>query len=321
MRIPGVKTAKRFSKWMRARMLGGALILGYHRVINTSNDEYEICISPAHFAEHLETLRKHAHPLSLTELIKCLKQGTVPRKAIAVTFDDGYVDNLHNAKPLLEQYEIPATVFISTEYLGKAFWWDELAGLINSPPTLPDSLQIRFSGEIFEWRSAVSTRIKLINSLHRRLFLLDGNERESVIKTISEWSMAQRDDVDARRALTTSELIKLAEGGLIDIGSHTVTHPVLSILTVEQQREEISVSRKQLEEILDHPVVGFAYPNGMSTPETREIVRESGFHYACSSEPDLARSRHQLYQLPRFWPQDLNGEQFIRSVKPWLALS
>jgi peptidoglycan/xylan/chitin deacetylase (PgdA/CDA1 family) len=321
MRIPGVKTAKRVSKWIGARLFGGALILGYHRVADPIHDEYEICVSPAHFAEHLEILRKHAHPLSLLDLVQHLNEGTLPPKAVAVTFDDGYADNLQRARPLLQQYEIPATVFVSTDFLGKAFWWDELAWLINSPGTLPDALKIEISGGIFEWRVAASTRTKLVNSLHRRLFSLNEHARESAIDRIRKWSGAKLDDIDARRALTPVELLKLGEGGLVDIGSHTMTHPVLSALTVEQQRREISTSRNQLEEILNRPVVGFAYPNGVSTPETRKIVRESGYQYACSSEPDLARGAHQLYRLPRFWPQDLSGDQFIQSAKSWLDLS
>ena len=133
--------------------------------------------------------------------------------------------------------------------------------------------------------------------------------------------MAHPDDVDPRRALTSNELMQLIEGGLIDIGSHTITHPVLSALPVEEQRQEISMSRKQLEEILNRPVLGFAYPNGISTAETREIVRESGFHFACSSEPDLVRTNRQIFQLPRFWPKDLDGDKFIKSLRPWMDLS
>ena len=73
MRIPGLKTAKKFSRWVQARVLGGALILGYHRVTNVARDEYEICVSPDHFAEQMEVLSRYAHPISLSKLGKHLK--------------------------------------------------------------------------------------------------------------------------------------------------------------------------------------------------------------------------------------------------------
>src|SRR5262245_41049481 len=132
MRIPGVKTAKHVSHWVQARILGGALILGYHRVADVTRDEYEVCVTPKHFAEQMEVLRKVSQPIGLSELVQCLKASSVPPKAVAVTFDDGYADNLYEARPILERYLIPATVFVCTGYAGKEFWWDELDRLVMS---------------------------------------------------------------------------------------------------------------------------------------------------------------------------------------------
>ncbi len=320
MRIPGIKTIRRFPKWVRAHILGGALILGYHRIADVDGDDYKICVNPSHFTEHLEVLRKYTHPISLPELVGHLRQGTLPRKSVAITFDDGYVDNLHKAKPLLEQYQIPATIFISTNYLGGNFWWDELAWLIQSPQTLPDLLQLRIQGETFEWDSNASKREELAQSLYLKLLPLDFSQQKELINTIREWSSAQPEGLAGQRPLTIDELIQLAEGGLIDIGSHTLTHPVLTALPVEKQREEILMSRKRLEEILNRPVIGFSYPNGVSTAKTREVVKESGFQYACSSAPDLIRNSRHLYQMPRFWSQDVNGDEFIKSLRPWMSM-
>lgn len=320
MRIPGLKTIKRSLKWVRARVGGGAMILGYHRVADNASDGYNIGVTPAHFGEHLEILRKYTHPMPLVELTAHLKRGTLPRNAVAVTFDDGYADNLYNALPLLKSYQIPSTVFVCTEYLGQAFWWDELEWLIQSPLVLPDALELNVSGKSFEWHASRSNRVELLNSLHRYLFSMDFRERSDMIATIRRWSGAASYEPAGHRALTPDELVQLAVRGLVEIGSHTRTHPVLSSLPVEKQRTEIASSRTQLEWILNRPVVGFAYPNGAFTSETCEIVRESGFQYACSSKIDLVRDPSFMYELPRFWPTDGDGNQFLRMLKIWLRI-
>src|SRR5215216_2800912 len=151
MRFPGIKTAKTFSRWAQARILGGALILGYHRVEHLIHDEYEVSVTPQHFAEQMEILRKHAHPISLRELVQDLKKGSVQPRSVAVTFDDGYADNLYQAEPILEKYSIPAMVFVCTGYAGKEFWWDELVGLVTSSEAELGALCLEAGGNRFVW--------------------------------------------------------------------------------------------------------------------------------------------------------------------------
>src|SRR6185295_16005847 len=86
-----------------------ALVLMYHRVAEVSADPFSLCVAPERFSEHMDTLRKVAQPLRLQQLAHHLRSGTLPRRSVVVTFDDGYVDNLQKAKPLLERFDIPAT--------------------------------------------------------------------------------------------------------------------------------------------------------------------------------------------------------------------
>ncbi len=118
MRVRGLGRVRRSALWLRNRLAPGTLILRYHRVTDLPCDPYEQAVTPSHFAEHLEVLRKECCPLPLQDLLQAVQQGRVPRRAVAVTLDDGYADNLHNAKPLLERYAIPATVFVATGNLG-----------------------------------------------------------------------------------------------------------------------------------------------------------------------------------------------------------
>ena len=326
MRIPGIKTAKKFSRWLQARILGGALILGYHRISAAQDDVYEVCVSPENFAEQMEALRKYAHPISLSKLVQCLKQSLLPPKLVAVTFDDGYADNLDIAKPILEKYEIPATVFICTGYMGREFWWDELEYLVNSSRADPSTLRLQLGGVLFNWDPPqVSSEVgdpqvrrQLRRALYHSLLTLDVEDLNDAMEAVRKWSGVTSNEACVSRTMNEAELLQLAEGGLIEIGAHTRHHPMLPTLSFERQKEEIATNKRELEMLLGRPVAAFAYPNGQATPDTKQIVREAGFGYACTSLHDLVRAGSDLYELTRFWPKDVEGGSFARSLKWWL---
>jgi peptidoglycan/xylan/chitin deacetylase (PgdA/CDA1 family) len=328
MKIPGVKTAKAASRWVRARILGGALILGYHRISRPEADPYDNCVSPEHFAEHLDALRRWTNPLRLSQLVNHLKSGSLPPRSVAVTFDDGYVDNLEHAKPLLETYDIPATVFVSTGYKGREFWWDELDRLVMFSSADPGSLRLetgagRFQqkphsrGKEAEYPRQDTDRRQFARELYTFLLALDVEDLQRAMDTIRIWS-ALPSARDAVRAMDPNELKRLADSGLIELGSHTCNHLFLPRLSLERQREEILAGKQELETVLGKPVAGFAYPNGQFTEETRQIVREAGFAYACTSLQDVVRPETDLYDLTRFWQRDVDGDKFISGLNLWL---
>lgn len=121
-----------------------ALILMYHRVAEAASDPWSLCVAPERFAGHLQVLRTLARPVKLGDLTRLLINGHAPEpSSVTVTFDDGYNDNLCCAKPLLERYDVPATIFLTTGYLGsdREYWWDELERLFLQPGSLPSTLQ------------------------------------------------------------------------------------------------------------------------------------------------------------------------------------
>ncbi len=122
-----------------------------------------------------------------------------------------------------------------------------------------------------------------------------------------------------QRALTLDELKELADNELVEIGAHTVTHPMLAKLPVADQRAEIFQSKSYLETVLDRPVTCFSYPNGSSSEETESIVRDAGFMCACTSYNDVIWRGTNRYQLPRFWVPDWNGEMFSGWLRRWLS--
>jgi peptidoglycan/xylan/chitin deacetylase (PgdA/CDA1 family) len=120
--------------------------------------------------------------------------------------------------------------------------------------------------------------------------------------------------------MTEDEIRKVDSGGLIEIGAHTVNHPVLYSLPPAEQTREILKSKQHLESILDKPVQVFSYPHGSWSETTEEIVREAGYSCACASASDVVRRHDNRYRLPRFWVRNEGGELFDRWLKRWLAV-
>jgi peptidoglycan/xylan/chitin deacetylase (PgdA/CDA1 family) len=321
MRIPGLKFAKKTAEWLRNRIYPGAIIFGYHRIARVENDSFCNCVSPNHFAQQMEVLRRYANPVSLENLNARLDFGDPLPKTVCVTIDDGYVDTLTDAKPILEKYQIPVTVFVTTGNLGGEFWWDELERYILNMSENAGLLRLGLDEYILEWNFAnpnAAVRVSQIVSIANFLRPLDGNSRRQLLNRIKEWAGSKADLTSSQaRSMTPGELVSLTEGGLIQIGSHTVTHPILLGLSESERRYEVEESKRVLEEIIAKPVLGFSYPNGRYSDSDPDLVFRSGYRYACASSNGTARSTNNRFRLPRFWIGNIDGESFHRWLKWW----
>ena len=140
---------RRYGRRVANTLLPGALILNYHRVAEPGLDPWELRVSPRHFDEHLDVVRRLGRPTQLSQLTEMLRDGKPMKGAVAITFDDGYFDNYENARPLLEKHGIPATIFVVSGSIGseRGFWWDELAALLLRPGCLPSVLELSIHGK------------------------------------------------------------------------------------------------------------------------------------------------------------------------------
>lgn len=341
-----LRTARRMLVRTRGRVSGPALVLMYHRIATVAADPWQLAVTPSHFAEHLEVVRRHGGPLTIRDLSRALSAGRIPRRAIALTLDDGYADNLLEARPLMAKHDVPATIFITAACLGRpeGFWWDRLEGLVLTPVELPRWLRLEVRGEIHRhdlgpdqrypvevqrqhagWRAGTdfpTERHRLFVTLYRLLRPLGDPERQRVLTNLAAWSGGAAGPSTAR-PLTSSEARAIGGDGLVEIGAHTLTHPQLSALDQEAQREEIRGSRVALEEATGREVVSFAYPYGSPsdyTPETVTLVAEAGYSGACTTFPGAVRRSSGRFELPRLHVGDCDGDDFARRLADWTAL-
>jgi peptidoglycan/xylan/chitin deacetylase (PgdA/CDA1 family) len=335
--VRGVGLLRRLARQIAPK----AIILLYHRVIEVDSDPQWLCVPPWLFAEHLEILRHKYYPLSLVDLCERMRQGNLPPKAIVVTFDDGYADNLHAARPLLKQFDVPATTFVVAGQVGKTeeFWWDELARILLATPVLPPFLHLTIAGKVYTWSLKVgdsSVPIQHWNVIketdnpchaaYREIALLleglDNQTREGLLTGLREWAGVDRMGRTDYRSLSIEELGSLAQDGLVEIGAHTMTHPILSRLSRIEQLAEIAESKRLLEKLAGRPVVSFSYPFGYQESyslETVQLVKETGFACACSNFPGKIQPGTDPYQLPRFLVRDWKSDEFSCKLEEWFA--
>lgn len=334
---------RRLLRRARSFLIGGAVILLYHRVYDADFDPWLLSVSPKNFDDQMAHLRRHYALLSLPELRQTLAAGRVPRAAVAVTFDDGYGDNLRNAKPILERHRVPATVFVASGYVGaqREFWWDELERVVLHAPRVPEQLAVTYRGSTRTWATGdarsmpVQARLadrrwnverpddptplhRAFREMHAVLSVSTADEQRAVLAELRR----QTDSSDAPRpenlAMSADGVRALASGGLVGVGAHTVTHPVLSSLPAEQAAREIRDSKQALEQMLDAPVRSFAYPygyRGAYTDRNVDDVREAGITDAYSNFGGAVRTAADCYQLNRILVRDWNVDAFARRLR------
>jgi peptidoglycan/xylan/chitin deacetylase (PgdA/CDA1 family) len=309
------------------------LILTYHRIADELVDPWGIAVSPAHFKEHLDVLRRTRQPLPLFDFVCNLKAGTLPANAVAVTFDDGYVDNLVAGKPLLAAANVPATVFVATGYLGRAseFWWDELATLILVGAG-PQNLEITIRGRTLRfdlkddiaarsngwsaWLDPPSTvRQEAYLAIWRALRAVGMHEREALMAKLRSALGNCPEPAGSRRPMTPEEVQALVGDRLVAIGAHTVTHPLLSGLGAAACHREIADSKLACEATIGAPVVAFAYPYGDFDAKAREAVKTAGFNLACSTQAGPTIATSDVFALPRIYVPSINGDAFEKALR------
>ena len=281
----------------------GLAILRYHAICGPEGYAYaspDICISPAAFEGHARYLAANYSVLALPDAVRAIRDGAaLPPNAVAITFDDGYADNLEAARTLA-RYGLTATFYITAGCLadGQPFWPSELRYLVNAIPG--DRLRLT-AGDVgvdldLSTKDARSSGIRQLTKVFKSNPIPVREELRVQLRDLAAGLQIPR------VMLTWDEVREMHRLGMT-IASHTMTHPNLPSAGVAAARDELVSARGRLEAEIDAPVTMFSYPNGGAerymTPDVREIVREAGYEAATTSRNAFASRTSDLFALER----------------------
>ena len=316
----------------KQRRRGG--ILMYHRIAEQTCDPWAICVSPNAFDDQMAVLAQARAAVDLANFAGS-DAYTRTGSQLAVTFDDGYVDNLVAALPVLERYEIPATIFVIGNAVGRTreFWWDGLERALLSGP-LPGSLDFPFGGgrrtfalderpgdleAIAGWRADSgeirTSRQRLFCDLWAVIVVLEPAEQDDAIDHLLTWSGQSSATTGVGVPVDAEQFAGLADHPLITLGSHTLDHVSLTDLPADRQHTQISAGHRKIEELSGRRVTRFSYPYGRFDDSSLSAVRELGIDVACTSVPMPAIVSDDPHALPRLQVTEMDGDRFARWLR------
>ena len=283
-------------------------ILLYHGVSDAPDWDEELFdgrfVATADFRRQMRFLLRHFEIMSLREAVAHLEGGTpFRRRSAAVTFDDGYRNNFDVAHPVLRELGVPATYFVATDFIGGARrpWWDRVQEMVHPARRLgPARVTVDSSGGSFDVATVPARRrlyLEVMRAVQSR-----PSEEQSIMEGLERALGAPERPNDGNAFVDWEALRAVASEPLVEIGAHSSSHPQLSSLARELTRDEVSTSRRTLEDALGTPVTSFAYPYGTQasyTGETVEVVKEAGFSCALTGIEGKVDDRADRFQLRR----------------------
>jgi len=285
-------------------------ILLYHSIPRES-DALLYDLKDSHvFDTQVSFLSDNFNVLPLHEAVQRLRENTLPSRAACITFDDGYANNAEVALPILQKYGVVATFFIAAGFInGGMMWNDKLIELIRRAPG--SELDLNEIGFGTFQIGTLKQRQKTLCTVVEKFKYLPHDEKHARLEELCHLVSVTL----PQNVMMTAEQIKQLHLAGMEIGGHTVNHPILTRLDRETAYTEIENGKKILEEIVQAPVRLFAYPNGKPgqdySPDHVAILKEIGFDAAVSTAWGAATKDTDIFQLPRFTPWDTNRSRFM----------
>lgn len=283
-------------------------ILIYHRVMPEPDSLRPWEIDARQFRNHLEWISGVFNVIPLPDAVQQLKTGTLKRRSLAITFDDGYLDNATHALPLLKEFGFHATFFCTSAWLGGGLMWnDQVIEAVRIWPedTINiDTLKIK-SVPVF----TIEEKNKAIEIILTKLKYQEHNIRQKIVnKLVSHAS-------ELPELMMRPEHIKLLKKQGMEIGGHTHSHPIIAKLDDTTLKSELKKNKQILENILNHKLLLFAYPNGKTgidyLKNQSRLVNEVGYMAAVSTDWGTSSNYSSLMELKRFTPWDKAPNLFV----------
>lgn len=288
---------------------GRLSILIFHRVLPQPDPLFPGEVDVARFDELMGWVREWFNVLPLADAVARLRSGALPPRAAAITFDDGYADNLTQAVPVLQKHGLHATFFIATGFVDGGRMWNDT--IIESVRGSAEAvLDARFLGLGELALGGVESRRAALAALIPAIKHKPAEQRAAAVTQVAAaCGAALPDDL----MLSSAQLRALRDAGM-GIGAHTVSHPILATLDEAAARREMADSRDRLQGLLGERIGLFAYPNGKLGADYgaahAALARELGFDAAVSTNPGACTRASDPYQLPRFSPWDRSAWRY-----------
>lgn len=297
---------------------GRLCVVNYHRILEAKDPLLESEPDVATFRWQMQVLATCFNVLPLREAIELLGSGRMPPRAVCITFDDGYRSVHDLALPILQEFKLPATVFVTSGYVGGGNMWNDR--IIEAVQSLPaGQLDLSELGLGAYSLASLGDRKQTVGKLTEASKYLPPKARLDLIRRLEH---LVGEHLEQGLMLTPEMVVNLDRAG-IEIGGHTISHPILTSLEDDSSRLEIEGGKKELEAIIGKPVRLFAYPNGKVGKDFDErhtrMAREAGFSAAFTTSVGAVTSAQDRFQLPRSRPWDKTPFLFALRLLRWLA--
>lgn len=284
-------------------------ILIYHRVLEKTDFMNPSIPTVSEFEWQMELISKYFNPLSLATALELMGKKELPKNAVCVTFDDGYADNEENALPILKKWKVPATVFVSTGFINGGCMWND--SIIESIRRIDEGINLDSIGLGYYKTETEEQKREAASDIISRIKHIQPSERSDISSFVKSLSPSK---LPTDLMLNNDSLIRMEQSG-VDIGGHTVNHPILAKLSNAEALQEIEEGKETLESIINKKIKYFAYPNGKLNKDYRieqsVMVKNIGFEAAVTTEWGVSSSKSDEFQLARFTPWDSTPEKFM----------
>lgn len=299
---------------------GRFCVVNYHRILESPDSLLDAEPDTKMFRSQMEVLKECFNVLPLHDAISALGTQYMPPRAVCITFDDGYRSTHDLALPILRELGLPATVFVTSGYVGENNMWNDT--IVDTLRSLPNGkLDLR------EFRLGVYTltnnneRKRAIRKLTEAAKYLPPTDRLSLTRKLEELSETIP---SLSHMLTRDMVVNLVRQG-IEIGAHTITHPILKSLADASARQEITACKQELEALTGKPVRLFAYPNGKAGIDFDErhvqMAKDAGYAAAFTTAIGAATHQHDRFRFPRSRPWDAAPLLYGLRLLRWLGSS
>jgi peptidoglycan/xylan/chitin deacetylase (PgdA/CDA1 family) len=271
------------------------MVLMYHQVAGEGDTENKylmkgLYVFQSTFEKQMAFIKKKYHPLSLSQLVDSLIENRpLPKNAVVITFDDGWRDNFLYAYPVLKKYEIPAVVFITTDFIetGEIFWFLK-AAVLHQFGGLTFAQFSDIFGDYAHKPNMTPSETPpdylafVHNDLEEFMEYLKQFKDDQILKFLEEMTEASGSDIkellSRRLMLSWAEINEMRDP--VEAGSHGCSHRIMTALPPEVVKKELAESKKIIEEKTGRMTTLFAYPNGDCNEDIKRMVKEAGYRAA-----------------------------------------